>query len=146
MTTWVTLSPQTSKAEPGLNKIKEKLQANHEAHQKRAQGNDHIWKHVHFPGQDWSNWTKGLPASNRVELSPKRPCGYKIQTVKHTLLEYPVFAALREKMWSKGRETDLCVGIHGRPVSETLTGVARALLYLVRTTPSFLLHGSFKTL
>ena len=34
------------------------------------------------------------------------------------------------------------VGIQGHAVAETPTGVARALLYIVRASPSLLLHRS----
>ena len=36
-------------------------------------------------------------------------------------------------------------GIQGHAVAEAPTGVARALLYIVRASPSFLLHPSYKT-
>ena len=43
----------------------------------------------------------------------------------------------------------LTVGIKGHAVAEAVAeapkGVARALLYIVRASPSFLLHPSFKT-
>lgn len=43
-----------------------------------------------------------------AEPSPACPCGFRRQTVKHTLLECPGFAELREEMWVGGkRETDL---------------------------------------
>ena len=37
------------------------------------------------------------------------------------------------------------VGIQDHAVAEAPTGVARALLYIVRASPSFLLHPSYKT-
>ena len=47
--------------------------------------------------------------------SPECPCGYRRQTVQHTLLECPGFNELREEMWEGKRETDL-TRLLGTPV------------------------------
>ena len=43
----------------------------------------------------------------------------------------------------------MCVGIKGHAVADAVAeapkGVARALLYIVRASPSFLLHPSYKS-
>ena len=44
-----------------------------------------------------------------------------------------------------GIQDHAVAGIQGHAVAEAPTGVARALLYIVRASPSFLLHPSYKS-
>ena len=46
---------------------------------------------------------------------------------------------------AKKPPTSMPIGIQGHAVAETPTGVAHALLYIVRASPSFLLHRSFQS-
>ena len=46
---------------------------------------------------------------------------------------------------SVGIQDHAVAGIQGHAVAEAPTGVARALLYIVRASPSFLLHPLYKS-